>query len=181
MPHADGHVTKFLALDKVLPNRHFLQVLSFPLPEGLSSPVLCYDPTWLAILRMTHSLDRPEQQGVPEGLEEVCPSEEDQEEIIRRYQQAYPDQQGGCVIPENFRPTQPAYIPGPHARHDPRPPSFEQTDELMAWLGLENVVHAPPPAAPAPVPSTDNTPSGPPGEVPQAIVNPEEIDLDDME
>jgi lariat debranching enzyme len=53
--------TRFLALDKVLPGRPFLQILSIPVPKrGCSTPKSCdrleYDPEWLAILRHTHRL-----------------------------------------------------------------------------------------------------------------------------
>jgi lariat debranching enzyme len=55
--------TKFLALDKVLAGRQFLQILSIPVSDPRDSlqmdaeqPRLQYDPEWLAILRRTHNL-----------------------------------------------------------------------------------------------------------------------------
>ncbi|TFK61886.1 DBR1-domain-containing protein [Pluteus cervinus] len=60
-------VTQFLALDKCLPNREFLEVIDVPIPENSSPanasrkpsksngpPVFSYDPQWLAILRAFH-------------------------------------------------------------------------------------------------------------------------------
>ncbi|KYQ92955.1 Debranching enzyme [Tieghemostelium lacteum] len=44
--------TRFLALDKVLPNRDFLQVLDF---EAKGSLKLCYDIQWLLILAKTQA------------------------------------------------------------------------------------------------------------------------------
>ncbi|KAI6649743.1 Lariat debranching enzyme [Oopsacas minuta] len=44
--------TKFLALSKCLPGKHFLQVLTLPSSEG--DKILTYDAEWLSILKSTH-------------------------------------------------------------------------------------------------------------------------------
>lgn len=49
-------VTRFLALDKILPHRHFLQVIDIPVIESSEEPKLSYDPEWLAILKSTNHL-----------------------------------------------------------------------------------------------------------------------------
>ncbi|KAG7297700.1 hypothetical protein JYU34_018417 [Plutella xylostella] len=55
VPHADGTSTRFLALDKCLPRRMHLQVLT--LPEQLDGDkLLKYDPEWLAVLKQTNHL-----------------------------------------------------------------------------------------------------------------------------
>eukprot|EP00760_Papus_ankaliazontas_P004524 PhM_4_TR11936/c0_g1_i1/m.75886/K18328/DBR1; lariat debranching enzyme len=61
VPHADtGVETRFLALDKPIPRRHFLQIMKIE-PRGGSGDHtrpstlrLEYDPEWLAVVRLTH-------------------------------------------------------------------------------------------------------------------------------
>lgn len=56
-------VTQFLALDKCLPHREYMQLLEFPAARG--PKVLCYDAHWLAVLKATHPLLSLQRQAKP--------------------------------------------------------------------------------------------------------------------
>lgn len=61
-------VTQFLALDKCLPNRQFLEIIDIP-SEGVNDegPRFSLDPEWLAITRSFHSyLSTNRMQPLPE-------------------------------------------------------------------------------------------------------------------
>ena len=53
MDHGNGRHTKFLALDKCLPKRDFMQIID--LPDKSAGDGFWLDPEWLGILRANHS------------------------------------------------------------------------------------------------------------------------------
>ncbi|PFH32953.1 Ser/Thr phosphatase family protein [Besnoitia besnoiti] len=91
-PEPEGKATRFLALDKVLPCRRFLQILEVDpdLPAGYvqtlspdlgrqsMDPQICYDRQWLAILRAnqrripTHRSPHQSTTAIPPSAEDVA-------------------------------------------------------------------------------------------------------------
>lgn len=83
-------LTRFLALDKVLPGRDFLQILNVPrrcptrgikVVNGVAHNCLEHDVEWLAILRETHGLLQETPYRVQMPIEVPTITEEDMEKI----------------------------------------------------------------------------------------------------
>lgn len=133
-------VTKFLSLDKCLPNRDFLQIVDIPDRPVSSDDGLEYDPEWLAILKATNNLQSTNRQlwNPPEnnGLHEKWDfrvSEDDMMQVVE-------DLNGKLSIPNNFSPTLPAYDPAnPQPQMSPSYNINPQTTELCATLGLTDI------------------------------------------
>lgn len=140
IPHqsenGEATFTKFLALDKCLPRRDFLQVLDVGPARGPEK--LCYDPEWLAITKLTDSLvnitgGRTVLPVTPEEIERYKPTKEMLSEIPNLFN-------GDLTIPSNFVQTVEAYNPAqPKQRfykthHNNNP----QTEQLCKALGIGN-------------------------------------------
>lgn len=100
--------TKFLALDKVLPNRHFLQFIDVEVDataaEEMGGGVLgrhfSFDPKWLAVLKATHGLTVPVKRRVqlpPRSA--VVVTEEEVEWVKERIRAAYGEMNRHEVAP----------------------------------------------------------------------------------
>ena len=106
VPHPSGRLTKFLALDKCLPRRQFLQVVT--VGEAVTEPVLRYCPAWLAVLRSTAhllSVERKPRYTPGPGTTErwdFSPSQEELTSVRERFSQ-------DLEIPYNFEQTALAY------------------------------------------------------------------------
>ncbi|EAQ86857.1 hypothetical protein CHGG_08110 [Chaetomium globosum CBS 148.51] len=108
--------TRFLALDKCLPGRKFLQLMEIPTdtprPAAGTKLRLQYDPEWLSILRTFHPLikigDRTATTPPDEG--------EAHYRAIIEEQRAWVDEHivapGRLDVPDNFAVTAPAHRPG---------------------------------------------------------------------
>ncbi|XP_053664619.1 lariat debranching enzyme [Anopheles marshallii] len=131
VPHSKEKSTKFLALDKCLPKRRFLQILDVAtkldgnrVKDGNVSPIrLKYDLEWLTILNLTNHLIsiRSSNGYMPgEGTEErfnFTPSEEEKAKVLERFD-------NDLTIPDNFVRIAESYQPDEKGTMDMR--SVEQ-------------------------------------------------------
>ncbi|XP_065891093.1 lariat debranching enzyme-like isoform X2 [Dysidea avara] len=124
--------TKFLALDKCLPGRHFLEVIDVPHRDDVALE-LCYDPDWLAITKATANMfPTTKQQWKPPRQLELKNTPEDIEKIRTAFG-------GSFKIPENFQQTVPCYDPSqPRSRAVAMPTVNPQTQEFCDKLGILN-------------------------------------------
>jgi len=138
--------TQFLALDKCLPNRKFLQILSIdPLnPSTPPAPLrLSYDKEWLAILRVFASHDPHEPNPSNRGEAAYAPLITKEEEWVEDYIIKNNDAgtPGTLAIPNYFEITAPVYdgkAIGSVGREQPRESSNPQTRVFCEMLGIEN-------------------------------------------
>jgi len=136
-----ARATRFLSLDKVLPGRDFLQVLTIPAPAAFAPPdapyVLEFDLEWLGILQRTHHLLHASRQrvGVPSTLQPMA-SLQDLEQLRSRVQ-AMGKGTGttGLVVP----PVGPRPAQGGAAGDVTYHRGNAQTDALLAALQLPHV------------------------------------------
>ncbi|KAK6524494.1 hypothetical protein TWF281_011401 [Arthrobotrys megalospora] len=143
--------THFLALDKLLPRRDFLQILTIPSrsPLPTSSPLrtrLLYDREWLAISRVFEPLDV--SSGV--GLSQYMKFAQNEKRVAKRVNEELrwvneniSDEQ--LVIPENWEPTAKLQFDD-HTKATKQPDGFNnpQTQTYCNLLGIENKWTPPP-------------------------------------
>ncbi|KAK9834807.1 hypothetical protein WJX81_000122 [Elliptochloris bilobata] len=172
VPHDGGGATRFLALDKCLPGRNFLQVIDFPEAEGPLE--FGYDEEWLAVLRGTHSLLslRPSPSSLPGlGGHRGGASEADVAAV-----RAALAARGGAAVPENFQAT----TPGPSGRPGRMPQSVQRSLQTAAFLELLGLPYNLEPGGGAAPGLVRAQPAG--GALSAAAEsNPEEIALDNSE
>ncbi|XP_042521690.1 lariat debranching enzyme [Dipodomys spectabilis] len=131
--------TRFLALDKCLPHRDFLQVLEIPHDPGASDQ-LEYDVEWLAVLRATNDLvnvtgglwNMPENNGL-HARWDYSATEEAMKEVMDKMNQ-------DLKVPCNFSVTAACYDPSkPQAPVQPVHRINPQTTEFCAQLGITDM------------------------------------------
>jgi len=139
-PEITNTTTNFLALDKCLPNRQFLQFLTIDPLSPFEPPAplkLTYDPEWLSILRVfaPHDPHLPSPQNIGE------PSYKPLIETERAWVEENVVQKQKLQIPENFELTAPVYD-GRDIRSVGRAQSKEwsnpQTKAFCELVGIPN-------------------------------------------
>lgn len=150
LPHPEAIMnrsTHFLALDKCLPNRRFLQILDVdPISESsvFHSPTsrrLTYDKEWLAITRAFRHIN-PLTSPIPydQGESHYRPLIEAEEAWIEENL----EKTDRMAIPENFEITAPVYDPsvGLQPKEHPKEYTNSQTVAFCQMLGIENFFDA---------------------------------------
>ncbi|KAL2011040.1 hypothetical protein VTN00DRAFT_3758 [Thermoascus crustaceus] len=143
--------TQFLALDKCLPNREFLELAEIPVfseqPEGVQQERpfrLQYDKEWLAITRVfandlklgDASAKVPADKGDAYYKPLILEAEKWIEEHVVK--------PGKLIIPENFTPTAPFYDPSVPIHTNEMPPEYNnpQTAQFCLNSAIEVVLAA---------------------------------------
>ncbi|KAG6005323.1 hypothetical protein E4U21_000238 [Claviceps maximensis] len=152
-PGITNKEVRFLALDKCLPGRHFLQTCciepfhlsnSFkPCPPKATSPrySLEYDPEWLAITRVFHDTltfgDRSAQPSPDLGEKNYLPLIEAERAWVEENVVA----KDKLVVPENFEITAPPHVSGTPEIVQQQPDEYTnpQTAAFCDLLGLKNL------------------------------------------
>lgn len=128
--------THFLALDKCLPKRDFLQILSIPLPS--TSDAFSYDPEWLAVTRALNPyLNSQPSVLASEEFQASLPARIAEE---RKWVEENIVAKGKLLVPDNFATTAPIHTGNPKAYEDRLPESFvnPQTTAFCELVGIEN-------------------------------------------
>ncbi|XP_046492436.1 lariat debranching enzyme isoform X1 [Neodiprion pinetum] len=142
VPEENGkRITKFLALDKCLPKRKFLQVLEIDHNDSLPLKI-SYDLEWLTILFLTNHL-----LSVKHGLHYMpgpagngrwiyTPSNEEKENILKKFNH-------DLEVPDNFKCTVPPYRPESPDTWTKKSVKLQinpQTTEFCNLLGIDDPV-----------------------------------------
>ncbi|KAF9446167.1 DBR1-domain-containing protein [Macrolepiota fuliginosa MF-IS2] len=152
-PRGPGQVTHFLALDKCLPKRQFLEVVDVSMPlsttPSTSPPVLEFDPEWLAVTRAFHPWfsTTHHQAPFPDEAEARAAVSTATQWVLENLQKNDPTRALLVDEVQIFAPTAPAPVsPSPNTRvnsNDPQPPAYSnpQTEAFCRMLEIENKIN----------------------------------------
>ncbi|XP_060519457.1 lariat debranching enzyme [Cylas formicarius] len=141
--HEDNCITKFLALDKCLPKRKFLQVIDVPHDDNETIEIN-YDLEWLTVLYLTNHLLNVKNvnnympgPGCSERYD-FTPTVQEKEVVLKKLN-------GSLMVPKNFRPTAPAYRPNTPVKKSKKAKQPEaklnpQTVEFCECLNMDDPV-----------------------------------------
>ncbi|KAI9039587.1 RNA lariat debranching enzyme [Aspergillus affinis] len=141
--------THFLALDKCLPQREFLQLVEFNTVSDLGEAQcerpyrLQYDKEWLAITRVfdDHLILGDPQARIP--LDKGDAFYKPQIIEAEKWVEEHVAKPGKMTIPENFEPTAPVYDPSVPITTEEMPIEYTnpQTAQFCELIGIENKFH----------------------------------------
>lgn len=142
-PGIANKVTNFLALDKVLPGRDFLQLLELPVAKNseMTRPFkLEYDEEWLAITRVFADELTYGNPDAPAPRAEDGAHFDTRIQDEERWVQENVVKAGRQKVPENFAVTAPRYDPklGERLQGQPREYNNPQTKDFCNLLQIRN-------------------------------------------
>ncbi|PLB47542.1 DBR1-domain-containing protein [Aspergillus steynii IBT 23096] len=141
--------THFLALDKCVPQRDFLQLVEFQTISDLEGAQcerpyrLQYDKEWLAITRVfdDHLILGDPQVKIPSDKGDAFYKSQIIE--AEKWIEEHVVKPGKMTIPENFEPTAPVYDPSIPITTEQMPLEYTnpQTSQFCELIGIENKFH----------------------------------------